>query len=105
MILSQNNFKPFVKALMSHKRVYAVVVANDEGFPLTFKTKVDDFTSEDAEHVAALFSSLAGRAKTATSSLSQGNMKSIIIESSKGEIVIAAELEYIVIALRNKAEQ
>lgn len=101
-MLSQSNFTPVIDSLMTHKGVYAVVIANLEGFPLSFRARDDSFTSNDAEVTAALFSSLLGRAKKAVDRIERGSINFFTIDITTGEILIALEDDYVVIAIREK---
>ncbi len=101
-MLSQGNFTQILNSLMEHKGVYAVVIASIEGFPLTYRGKDSSFTAEDAEKTAALFSALVGRAKNSVEQIGRGSVNFFTIDVTKGEILVALEDEYIVIAIRDK---
>jgi predicted regulator of Ras-like GTPase activity (Roadblock/LC7/MglB family) len=101
-MLSQGNFTPVLNALMTHNGVYAVVIANSEGFPLTFRAKDDNFTGDDAELTAALFSALLGRAKNSIQRLDRGEVTFFTLDTTSGEILVAIEEDYVVIAIRDK---
>lgn len=101
-MLSQGNFTPVLNSLMAHDGVYAVVIANSEGFPLTFRARDDSFSGDDAELTAALFSALLGRAKSSVERLGRGNVNFFTMDITTGEILVAIEEEYVVIAIRDK---
>jgi len=100
-MLSQGNFQPVLDSLMSHKGVYAVVIANSEGFPLTYRARDDTFSADDAELSAALFSALLGRAKNAVDRVGRGDINFFTLDVTTGEILIALEEDYVVIAIRD----
>lgn len=89
-------------SLFSHASVYAVVIANEEGFPLAYRARDKSFTSEDAERTAALMSSLVGRTKDAINRLERGSVSFFTIDLSSGEILVALEKDYFVIAIRER---
>ena len=101
-MLSQRNFESTIKSLMTHKKVLAVVIANTEGFVLTSKIKNDLFPQEEIEHIAALFSALLGRTKSSIKKINYGEVEFFTINTTVGEILVALEGDYIVIAIREK---
>ncbi|MCE7745931.1 MAG: roadblock/LC7 domain-containing protein, partial [Candidatus Heimdallarchaeota archaeon] len=54
------------------------------------------------ESVAALVSSLVGKATQAVEQLNEGDLNFFTIDTTKGEILVAPENEYILIVLKNK---
>ena len=101
-MLSQDNLQPVLNSLMSHRNVYAVVIANSEGFPLTYRSKDENFTSDDADHTAALFSALLGRAKSAVKRIGRGDVSFFTIDTTTGSVLVAIEDDYVVIAIKDK---
>ncbi|MCY3410880.1 MAG: roadblock/LC7 domain-containing protein [Candidatus Heimdallarchaeota archaeon] len=101
-ILSRTNFVPILDALFEHGSVYAAVIGNAEGFPLAFRAKNSTFTAMDAEMVAALVSSLVGKTKNAVERIGRGQVQFLTIDTTEGEILIALEVDYIVIAIRER---
>ncbi len=78
------------------------MIGNAEGFPLAFRAKNSTFTANDAELVAALVSFLVGKTKSAIARIGRGEVQFLTIDTTQGEILIALETDYIVIAIREK---
>lgn len=93
---------PILDALFEHGSVYAAVIGNAEGFPLAFRAKNKSFTAMDAEIVAALISSLIGKTKKAVDRMGRGDVRFLTVDTTKGEILVALETDYIVIAIRER---
>lgn len=90
-------------SLFAHASVYAVVIANEEGFPLAYRAKdASTFSGDQAEIVAALVSSLIGKTKTAVMRMGRGEVNFFTIDVTSGEILVALETDYVVIAIREK---
>ena len=90
-------------ALFDHPSVFAVVIATEEGFPLAFRAKNSTFGGGEAEITAALISALIGRTKNAVERIGRGKVNFFTIDATEGEILIALEQDYIVIALRTRS--
>ena len=101
-MLSQKQFEPILNKLIQFSGVSTVIIANEEGFPLAFRSNRDTFTSEEAEAIAALLVALLGRATSSLSQFRSGRLNSITMDIQGGEILIAVEDDYIVIALRGE---
>ncbi len=69
---------------------------------MAFRAKNRSFTADDAETTAALVSALIGRTKSTVERMGRGTVNFFSIDASGGEILIALESDYIVIALREK---
>ena len=76
------------------------MIANEEGFPLAYRAKNNSFAGDEAETTAALISSLIGRTKNAVERMGRGSVNFFTIDTSSGEILVALESDYIVIAIR-----
>ena len=101
-MLSQRKFQPILDNLLSYSGVKSVVVANEEGFPLAYQSKDSSFSSEDAEIIAAVFASLVGKAVNATKQIDKGDLNFFTLDLTTGEVLVALEHDYIVIALRER---
>ncbi len=102
-MLSRTNFTPILDSLFTHSSVTAVVIANEEGFPLAYRAKDGGaFGGDDAGIAAALVSSLIGKTKTTVERMGRGTVNFFTIDVSSGEILVALESDYIVIAIREK---
>ena len=86
--------------MFNHGSVHAAVIANEEGFPLAYRARDKSFGGEDAEKAAALISSLIGRTKMAVERMGRGSVNFFTIDVSTGEILVALEKDYVVIAIR-----
>lgn len=102
IMLSRTNFVPILDALFEHGSVYAAVIGNAEGFPLAYRAKNETFSANDAEMVAALVSSLVGKTKSAVDRMGRGKVQFLTVDTTEGEILIALETDYIVIAIRER---
>ncbi|MCE7735829.1 MAG: roadblock/LC7 domain-containing protein [Candidatus Heimdallarchaeota archaeon] len=93
-------------SLFSHASVTAVVIANEEGFPLAYRSRnASSFGGDDAEVAAALISSLIGKTKYAMDRMNRGTVNFFTIDVSSGELLVALETDYVVIAIREKANK
>ena len=101
-MLSQRKFQPILENLLQYNGVKSVVIANEEGFPLAFQSKDSSFSSDDAEVIAAIFASLIGKAKNAVKQIDHGELNFFTLDLTNGEILVALEQDYIVIALRER---
>jgi len=101
-LLSQRKFQPILENLLQYNGVKSVVIANEEGFPLAFQSKDSSFSSEEAEVIAAVFASLVGKARNATKQIDHGELNFFTLDLTTGEILVALEQDYIVIALRER---
>ena len=88
--------------MFNHASVHAAVIANEEGFPLAYRARDNSFGGEDAEKAAALISSLIGRTKMAVDRMGRGSVNFFTIDVSSGEILVALEKDYVVIAIRER---
>ncbi|MDH5401763.1 MAG: roadblock/LC7 domain-containing protein [Candidatus Heimdallarchaeota archaeon] len=89
-------------SLFSHSSVFAAVIANEEGFPLAYRARNNSFGGDQAEMAAALISSLIGRTKSVVEQMGRGTVNFFTIDISTGEILIALENDYVVIAIRER---
>ncbi len=102
-MLSRTNFTPILDSLFNHSSVFAVVIANEEGFPLAYRSKdAGKFDGDQAEITAALISALIGKTKNAVKRMDRGEVNFFTIDVTTGEILVALENDYVVIAIREK---
>ncbi|MHA1793335.1 MAG: roadblock/LC7 domain-containing protein [Promethearchaeota archaeon] len=87
--------KEIVKRFASREDVRGVIITDDEGLPIQ-----SDLDTTTTELVAAHVTSLVGRARKVVEGLNEGKMHFLKIESSRGEILIAPENEWILIVLQ-----
>ncbi len=104
-MLSQRKFQPILENLLKYNGVKSVVIANEEGFPLAYQSKDPSFTSDDAEVAAAVFASLVGKANLATKQINRGELNFFTLDLTTGEILVALEQDYIVIAIRERPDK
>jgi dynein light chain roadblock-type len=96
-MISQKQFQATLKKLAEFKGVRAVIITNKEGLPLS-----SDIDSDKTEAVAALVSSLVGKATQTVDQLEEGELNFFTIDTTKGEILVAPENDYILIVLKEK---
>lgn len=83
-----------------------MVIANEEGFPLAYRSRdANKFGGDEAEVTAALVSSLIGKTKNAVKRMGRGEVNFFTIDVSTGEILVALETDYVVIAIREKFDK
>lgn len=99
-MISQKQFEETLKKLEGHKGVRGVIIASNDGLPIS-STK--GMSMETRENVSALVASLVGRAKAVVTELEEGELNFFTLDTSKGEILVAPENDYILIVLRTKA--
>ena len=104
-LLSQREFEPILNRLMKYNGVWVVVVSNEEGFPLAFRSKRSDYSYEDAEVTAALVASLVGKAQMVVEKLNNAKLNFFTLDTTQGEMLIALENDYIIIALREPKQK
>lgn len=90
--------KEIVKRFASREDVRGVIITDDEGLPIQ-----TDLDTETTELVAAQVTSLVGRARKVVDGLKEGDLHFLKIETSKGEVLIAPEENWILIVLQNSS--
>ena len=98
-MISQKQFEETLKKLEGHPGVRGVIITSNDGLPIS-STK--NMTIEMRESVSALVASLVGRAKAVVSELEEGELNFFTLDTSKGEILVAPEQDYVLIVLRDK---
>ncbi|UJG42930.1 MAG: roadblock/LC7 domain-containing protein [Candidatus Heimdallarchaeum endolithica] len=98
-MISQKQFEETLKKLESHPSVRGVIITSNDGLPIS-STK--NLSVEMRENVSALVASLVGRAKAVVSELEEGDLNFFTLDTTKGEILVAPEQDYVLIVLRNK---
>jgi len=98
-MISQKQFEETLKKLESHPCVRGVIITSNDGLPIS-STK--NLSVEMRENVSALVASLVGRAKAVVSELEEGELNFFTLDTTKGEILVAPEQDYVLIVLRNK---
>ncbi len=97
-MISQKNLQLTLKRLSSFEGVRGVIITNKEGLPLS-----SDIDTDKTESVAALVTSLVGKATQAVEQLEEGQLNFFTIDTTKGEILVAPEEgDYILIVLKDK---
>ncbi|MEM2142848.1 MAG: roadblock/LC7 domain-containing protein [Candidatus Thorarchaeota archaeon] len=87
-MISQEKLEALLSELRSQRGVRGVVVTNMEGFPL-----YSDLDSEKTEIVAAIITSLVGKARDAVRELREGNLSFLTLDTTKGQINIAPDVK------------
>ena len=85
-MISQEKLQEILNRLKAQEGIRGVVVTTMEGLPLS-----SDLDSETTENVAAIITSLVGKALDAVKELKEGSLSFLTLDTSKGEINIAPE--------------
>jgi dynein light chain roadblock-type len=96
-LISQKQFQATLKKLAGFEGVRGVIITDKEGLPLS-----SDIDIDTTESVAALVSSLVGKATQAVEQLDEGELNFFTIDTTKGEILVAPENDYILIVLKGQ---
>ncbi len=98
-MISQKQFEETLRSLSAHKDVRGVIIASNDGLPIS---STENLTADMRETVSALVASLVGRAKAVVTQLDEGMLNFFTLDTSKGEILVAPENDYVLIVLRHK---
>ncbi|MHA1144676.1 MAG: roadblock/LC7 domain-containing protein [Candidatus Helarchaeota archaeon] len=90
-------FDETLKKLKRFEGVKGVIVTDVTGLPIS-----TTYDTEKTEKIAALITSLVGKARSVVSELEEGAMSFLTITTLEGEVLIAPEEEYILIVLKEK---
>ncbi|UCE11633.1 MAG: roadblock/LC7 domain-containing protein [Candidatus Thorarchaeota archaeon] len=85
-MISQEKLDTVIAQLKSQEGVRGVVVTTMEGLPLS-----SDLDPDTTENVAAIITSLVGKALDAVDELDEGKLSFLTLDTEKGEINIAPE--------------
>ena len=85
-MVSQDKVQAILKQLKLQDGVRGIVVTTMEGLPLS-----SDLDAETTENVAAIVTSLVGKALDAVRELQEGTLSFLTLDTSKGQINIAPE--------------
>ncbi len=99
-MISQKQFQSTLKKLAGFDGVRGVIITTKEGLPIS-----SDIETDKTESIAALVSSLVGKAKQAVDQLEEGDLNFFTIDTTKGEILVAPENDYILIVLKDKKKK
>ena len=94
-MIGEKDIKPILKNLEKFEGVRGVIITTTEGLPVS--TTID---MEKTEKTAALVTSLVGKARSTAKELNEGELKFLTINTSKGEVYVAPEDEYVLIVLK-----
>lgn len=97
-MISQEKLQGILSKLKSQEGVRGVVVTTMEGLPLS-----SDLDPETTENVAAIITSLVGKALDAVRELREGSLSFLTLDTTKGQINIAPEVSegLILVVLKN----
>jgi predicted regulator of Ras-like GTPase activity (Roadblock/LC7/MglB family) len=85
-LISQEKLQEILNRIKAQEGIRGVVVTTMEGLPLS-----SDLDSDTTENVAAIITSLVGKALDAVKELKEGSLSFLTLDTSKGEINIAPE--------------
>ncbi len=97
-MISQDKLREILEQIKSQEGVRGVVVTTMEGLPLS-----SDLDAETTENVAAIITSLVGKALDAVRELREGTLSFLTLDTTKGQINIAPEPKegLILVVLKN----
>ena len=97
-MISQEKLQGILSKIKAQEGVRGVVVTNMDGLPLS-----SDLDPETTENVAAIITSLVGKALDAVRELREGPLSFLTIDTTKGQINIAPEVNegLILVVLKN----
>ncbi|MEM2109360.1 MAG: roadblock/LC7 domain-containing protein [Candidatus Odinarchaeota archaeon] len=94
-MIGEKDIQPILKNLQKFEGVRGVIITTTEGLPIS--TTID---RDKTEKTAALVTSLVGKARSTVKELEEGELKFLTINTSKGEVHVAPEEDYILIVLK-----
>lgn len=86
MTISQEKLQAILANIRAQEGVRGVVVTSMEGLPLS-----SDLDADTTENVAAVITSLVGKALDAVRLLREGSLSFLTLDTSKGQINIAPD--------------
>lgn len=97
-MITQEKLQSILSRLKAQEGVRGVVVTTMEGLPLS-----SDLDPETTESVAAIITSLVGKALDAVRELREGSLSFLTLDTTKGQINIAPEVKegLILVVLKN----
>ena len=97
-MITQEKLQTILARLKSQEGVRGVVVTNMEGLPLS-----SDLDPDTTENVAAIITSLVGKALDAVRELREGSLSFLTLDTTKGQINIAPDVSegLILVVLKN----
>jgi predicted regulator of Ras-like GTPase activity (Roadblock/LC7/MglB family) len=97
-LISQDKLQEILKRLRAQDDVRGVVVTTMEGLPLS-----SDIDPDTTENVAAIITSLVGKALDACRELKEGKLSFLTLDTEQGQINIAPEPKegLILVVLKN----
>jgi predicted regulator of Ras-like GTPase activity (Roadblock/LC7/MglB family) len=85
-LISQEKLQGIIRQLKAQEGVRGVVVTNMDGLPLS-----SDLDAETTESVAAIITSLVGKALDAVREMREGTLSFLTLDTTKGQINIAPD--------------
>jgi predicted regulator of Ras-like GTPase activity (Roadblock/LC7/MglB family) len=97
-VITQEKLQSILRRLKAQEGVRGVVVTTMEGLPLS-----SDLDPETTERVAAIITSLVGKALDAVRELREGSLSFLTLDTNKGQINIAPDVSegLILVVLKN----
>jgi len=97
-VITQEKLQSILSRLKAQDGVRGVVVTTMEGLPLS-----SDLDPETTESVAAIITSLVGKALDAVRELREGSLSFLTLDTHKGQINIAPDVKegLILVVLKN----
>ena len=94
-MIDSKAIKAIIDKFEGKEGVRGVIIADSNGLPI--KSNLD---INIAENVSAYIMSLIGKAEQCVDALKEGNLNFIRLETSKGEVMVAREEQFILIILK-----
>ncbi|MBD3158647.1 MAG: roadblock/LC7 domain-containing protein [Candidatus Thorarchaeota archaeon] len=85
-MISQEKLQSILSKLKAQEGVRGVIVTSMEGLPLS-----SDLDAQTTENIAAIVTSLVGKALDAVRELKEGSLSFLTLDTSKGQINIAPD--------------
>jgi predicted regulator of Ras-like GTPase activity (Roadblock/LC7/MglB family) len=85
-LISQEKLQSILSKLKAQEGVRGVIVTSMEGLPLS-----SDLDAQTTENIAAIVTSLVGKALDAVRELKEGSLSFLTLDTSKGQINIAPD--------------
>ncbi|MFO7836161.1 MAG: roadblock/LC7 domain-containing protein [Candidatus Thorarchaeota archaeon] len=85
-MISQERLQSILSKLKAQEGVRGVIVTSMEGLPLS-----SDLDAQTTENIAAIVTSLVGKALDAVRELKEGSLSFLTLDTSKGQINIAPD--------------
>ncbi|WXG43180.1 MAG: roadblock/LC7 domain-containing protein [Promethearchaeati archaeon SRVP18_Atabeyarchaeia-1] len=98
-MINDKVFHTTLESLTKHEGVKGVIVTSKEGLPIS-----STMDRDKTEKIAALITSLVGKAKSVVKEIGEGPLRFLTIDVENKEVLVAPEDEAVLIVLREKVK-